>query len=197
MKSMGFNFIKRAVVIPAVTAVVAVAVVLLAVRFAPSSQQDSVQSAQTDYPALKFGSVAELKEGDYIGKLIFDGETEKPVTFADAVGDSLVAAKKSADPWKKGGFVVKGTGSSAQLGDVRNLKKGDRFSFEVSGHGTYNYKITSVSSGMRDENISAFTEGKSKDKNLFICRSYNDFASDGKTKLYVVYAARQIGGGNG
>ncbi len=197
MKSMGFNFIKRGVIVPALLAAVAVALVFGASKVLPANQQSEQTTAQAVYSARQFDSFSKLKDGDYIGKLVFSDGLEKPVTFDETVGDTLVLDKGSADVWKPGAVVIKGSGSNSQLGELRHLKKGDSFTFDISGIGTYEYKITSVKSGIRADDISALAAKNGKKKTLYLCRSYNDFSSAGKTKLYTLYTAQQTGGGNG
>ena len=196
MKSMGFNFIKRALIVPAVLAVVAVALVFGASKALPAHVGSEQTTGDAVYSARRFDSFTKLKDGDYVGKLVFDEGAEKPVTFNETVGNSLALDKTSADAWKPGAVVIKGSGSTSQLGDLRHLRKGDSFTFDISGNGTFEYKITSVKNGVRADDISALAAKKSKGKTLYLCRSYNDFSAAGKTKLYTLYTAQQTGGSN-
>ncbi|MBQ9517022.1 MAG: hypothetical protein IJR60_02990 [Eubacterium sp.] len=196
MKSMGFNFIKRAVIIPLVLAVIAAALVLAAVKFAPERLTED-QNEQTTYSVQEVQEFSKLQSGDYVGRLVFADGTERAVTFDESTGNTLVLLQKSKEPWKNGSAVIRGTGVSAQLGELRHLKQGDTFTFDIGKRGGFEYEITDVASGVSAKDASAYTGQKGKAKMLYLCRSYNDFSSADKTKLYVVYTARQIGGGNG
>ena len=188
MNSMVFSFIKRAVIVPLLLAAVSVAGLFLFVTYTPDFDKPGADDGSVVFQTKDFDKLSELSEGDYVGKLTHS-ENALEITYAESVSTSLVAEKNSSEPWSNGTVIITGTSAAAQLGDFRSAKKGDCVSLEVYSKGRFEYKITDIKTGLT---LSDLQKIKS-DKALLLCRSYNDFSTEGSAKLYAVYVAKPTG----
>ena len=181
MKTIILSFIKRAVVIPLVITALCFSLIYFGIAgFTSRSDNQEKAPVQT----VSFEEFSALSAGDCIGRLSA-GEYENSVMFADGYDDALFLGEYSGEPWNGGSVFIFGNSSNKQLGALRGLSKGDEVTLELFSNSTFTYKIRGVRYGLSINEVNKLS-GKNK---LYLCRSYYDFAGDGKSKLYAVYTA--------
>ena len=190
-KPIVINFLKRAVVIPVLVTAITIGCVYAYVHFSSGHQKASSANSNPVYQVEQYDKFSQFKEGDYIGKLRCESlDLAVDVTAFGSVSNSIVMSDVSKEPWEDGSVILIGTSAKNQLASFRRINKGDKLSFEAYANDKFEYVITDIEYGYRDEDI-ARLKGKNK---LYVCRSYNDFSNRGEAKLYAVYSAEKEGG---
>ena len=181
MKSLKFSLVKRLIIIPMIVALLCGCAVYFALGTL-GGKAETEESAAV-YQTQKFDDFSKLEEGFFVGKIISDGNSFD-ITYLDSSDNSLVLDEASS---MDGNIIIFGNGSTAQLGRLRNLKKGDSLKLEIYSNDSRQYTVQSVKYGVNAEDIIK-TKGSGM---LMLCRSYNDFAAPGE-KLYALYTAKEV-----
>ena len=194
MASLLFNFFKRAIVVPVVvTAIVIGIIYAFAPKFINEEKNRVPASNETvnlsEYDVKDYNNFDELKHGGYIGKISCKSVDigELPVVYARQTKKAVYAIESSSEPWNGGGMLIIGYDTFEQFAKLYNSEKGDKVTLEFYSKDTYNYKIESKVTGVRENELKNFIE---EDK-LILAVPYNDFSNLGNSYFYTLYVARK------
>jgi sortase (surface protein transpeptidase) len=194
MNSLFLNFIKRALLVPAViTAVVAFAIVSFVPKSVSASNVLTANTASdvdiSQYSLVEFSDFSTLKQGDYVARIYSD---ELAINCAVVYGsnsgvdaDCVAMQKCSTEPWNDGSVVIIGDNLTTYFRYLHNAVDGTEISVDFYRNSTYTYNITGVNYNVAQKNLSKFMQPNT----LVLAVPYEDFESTNNQPLYIVYTA--------
>lgn len=194
MDGLVLNFIKRAFIVPIIATVIVIAGISLAVpKMAASTQENSISVPQIDmsgYSLVDYDSFDELEAGSYIGSVSSDAlSINAAITYSlDSSKSSVLLNDISGEPWNDGCVILNGANTSAQFKQLHHAVIGDEINVDFYSNDNYTYKITEISYGNTDKDISSFKQNNT----LVMCLPYNNFDDLGNSYYYAVYVAEKV-----
>lgn len=193
MGSLVFNFIKRALIVPAVvTGIILSAFLFYFNTWTENSLKKlETQTPQTldlsGYPSMNYDSFADLQSGALAGTIQSSemGLNETAVLYNVTDGSEVSLSKSSAEPWNNGGMIVIGQNTEEQFKSLHNADKGQSVTVSLTGKDAYQYTITDIKIGMAEKDITSYYA----ENTLVMALPYKNLADDGK--LYTLYIAEQ------
>jgi sortase (surface protein transpeptidase) len=194
MNSLGFNFIKRAFIVPITITLVVVLIMLVAVpKFMARTQAKEATASNIDmstFTTVEYNNFKTLEVGDYVGKISCeDLGINSVITYSlDSSSNTVLLNEISKEPWNNGCVVLNGANVTNQFKNLHNAKIGDEFTVEFYGRDKYTYKITDISYGNTKKDIPSFKKANT----LVMCLAYNNFEDLGNLYYYSVYVAQMV-----
>lgn len=197
MRTLLVNFIRRAIVVPLVAAVLAAAFLIfvgpraIAKSSVPVAETAVIESVDlTGYALRSYDTFKQLKSGDFVAtikceKIAFG---EKAVVYDSSEKSNIVMHKLSTEPWNNGGVMFIGANTSEQFKDLHNAKAGDKFVVSFYDNETYTYKLKKIIPSADAKELTSYI----KDNTLVLCLQYNDFKDLGNKYFYQVFIAERV-----
>jgi len=199
MDSLFINFIRRAVVVPLVAAVITVAVLVTigprAVAKTGDNLPDSTEQVATldltEFSLKSYKKFKQLKPGDLVATVecenISLGETA--VVYDSSDKNNAVMHKASVEPWdNNGGVLFIGANTSDQFKQLHLAEVGEKFTVSFYDNEKYTYKLKKIIPSEEAKNLTSYI----KDNTLVLCLQYNDFKDLGNSYYYQVFIAEKV-----
>lgn len=197
MNSLLVNFIKRAIIVPLIAAIITTAVLIFAgprmiaktsvsVGEVPSSQSLDL----TGYSLKSYNTFKQLKSDDLVATIKCEkiGLNEKAVVYDSSEKSNIVMNKASVEPWNGGGVLFVGANTSEQFKSLHNAEVGAKFTVSFYDNETYTYKLKKIIPSAQAKELTSFIE----DNRLVLCLQYNDFKDLGNSYYYQVFIAERV-----
>ena len=198
MDSLTVNFIKRAIIVPLIAALLTAALLVTAgpritakSEVAKNNETTQVQSLDlTGYSVKSYKTFKQLKSGDLAATIKCDniGFGEKAVVFDISDKRYITMNKASSEPWNNGGVLFMGNNTSEQFKELHAAQKGDEFVVSFYDNNAYTYKLKKIIPCATAKELTSYI----KDNTLVLCLQYNDFKDLGNSYYYQVYIAEMV-----
>lgn len=194
MTGLGFNFIRRAFIVPITATVIAIAMISITVpKIAASTQVTEASVPEVDLSSLTlvdYDNFDDLEAGNYIGTISSDAlGINAAVTYSlDSVKNTVLLDDISKEPWNNGCIVLYGANTGSQFKNLHHAQVGDEVIIDFYSNDDYTYKITDISYGNTEKDVPSFRQNNA----LIMCLPYNNFDDLGNSYYYAVYVAEKI-----
>jgi len=192
MKQLIFNFIKRALLLPALVAGLALAAVLYLGQAQVTESQSKLSPAApgtfslAGYNETEYTKFSELADGDLVATMSGEdfGLSERAVCY-DAATEDISVETPSSEPWNSGALLV--TGTDAQLRAMYNAAVGDTLTLNFPEHGEYRYTVKQIVVGVHREELTGYMAPGT----LCLASPYNDLSAAAQPNIYILFIAAQ------
>ena len=194
MGSLIFNFLKRAVIVPAVITGIVLAVFLMRMPSQiASSKERFVQTeasdiSLSDFSTVSFTAFSQLTDGDYVGTVKCDsiGMAERPIVYNTLNKAFIYLDARSTEPWDNGCVILWGENNAAQLLNLHSAKIADTFEVSFYENESRSYSLQKIVTNVTEDEIYDYSEADT----LLLILPYNDFSALGESRLYTIYIAK-------
>ena len=198
MDSLTVNFIKRAIIVPLIAALLTAALLVTAgpritakSEVAKNNETTQVQSLDlTGYSVKSYKTFKQLKSGDLAATIKCEniGFGEKAVVFDISDKRYITMNKARSEPWNNGGVLFMGNNTSEQFKELHAAQKGDEFVVSFYDNDAYTDKLKKIIPCATAKELTSYI----KDNTLVLCLQYNDFKDLGNSYYYQVYIAEMV-----
>lgn len=196
MNSLFFNFVKRALIVPLLFALVAIAAVNFVVpKMVESSNAVSYTTAAkidiSKYQLAEFDSFSKLEKGNYVATVSSEeiGLNCAAAYNSSEIVDTVNLLKISTEPWNNGSIAIIGKNLTTEFKYLHNAIAGTEVTVDFYRNSTYTYKINKI---IYDASQGDIKKHMAPDT-LVMALPYVDFESSDDKPFYILYVAELEG----